>query len=121
MAATDAIGIGERSDGQKPLAAGHLTANDPVERPAIDDFARAFWNHAGRVGLFIRPLQPVVERAIFLDPILEILDRVAADTELDEVKSHPVCEPCALFGGNGALRRTYSSALRTIRRAPSET
>ena len=80
------------------LAAEDLAPDHPVERAAVEEFVGALRHHAGGVdvlgllaALFLL-LQPL------LDPVLEVLDRVAADAELDEMQWHGDALACRLPG-----------------------
>ena len=73
---------------EQPLAAEDLALDHPIERAAVDELVGALRHHPGGVdvlgllaGLFLL-LQPL------LDPVLEVLDRVAADAELEEMQWH---------------------------------
>ena len=65
--------------------------------------------------------EAAVQRAILLDPFLEIRDRVAADAEFDQVKGHVRFNHVRAAGNIRQCTAGYSSVLSTIRRAPSAT
>jgi hypothetical protein len=75
-------------DVEQTLADLHLAADDPIERAAVQQFGGALRNHPRRV-----PLLRLLAGAAHLghpdpDPALQVLDRVAADAELQEVQFH---------------------------------
>src|ERR1700731_3396706 len=95
-AAADAVLVAKRPDGADALAAHDLAADHPIERAAVGELIGTLGHHAGAVdvlGLFAA-LALVLE--LLLDPVLEILDRVGADAELDEIESH--CPSLSLLG-----------------------
>src|SRR5262249_51272282 len=65
-----------------------LAADHPVERAAVAQLVGALGHHACPVHVLGRePALPALLE-LLADPILEILDRVTADAELDEMKGH---------------------------------
>src|SRR5580700_523610 len=86
-AAPDAVLVAKRPDGADALPAHDFSADYPIERAAVGELVGALGHHAGAVdvlGLFAA-LALVLE--LLLDPVLEILDRVGADAQLDEIES----------------------------------
>lgn len=77
-----------RAHVDKRLPAHHSPSDHPIKRAAISKFIGALGHHARSVHMLaLKAALPAF--ALFLaDPILEILDRVATDTELDKMKSH---------------------------------
>src|SRR5580704_9541458 len=87
-AAADAVLVAKRPDVADALAAHDLAADHPIERAAVSELVCTLGHHAGAVdvlGLFAA-FALVLE--LLLDPVLEVLDRVGADAELDEIESH---------------------------------
>src|SRR5439155_22733292 len=85
-AAADAALVDERTHGQKPLPAHHLPADYPIERAAVGELLGALRHHAS--GVDVLGLLAAGAATFFADPGLEILHRVAADAELDQMKGH---------------------------------
>src|SRR5262245_22961030 len=73
------------------LPASHLATDHPVERAAVDELVGALGNHAG--AMQVLGLLAAGAPALLADPILQILDRVTADAELDEMQCH-CCSVC---------------------------
>ena len=86
MTLADPFAVDKGPHGQQPLPAHHLAADHPIERAAVGEFGRALWHHAGGVDVLAGLAAGAA--ALLPDPILEVLDRVAADAELDEMKGH---------------------------------
>ena len=66
-----------------------LAADHPVDRAAVENLLGALGHHARGVdvlGLLDAALLLLVQ--LRADPVLEVLDRVGADAELDEMKRH---------------------------------
>ena len=93
MAAADPAPIHERAYVDEPLPTHNLSADDPIERAAVAQLIGALWHHARAVHVLAR--QSTLARSLrFSDPVLELLDRVTADTKLDEMQGHgdlPYC------------------------------
>src|SRR5262245_66128559 len=88
MAAADAFLVDERPHVDEPLPAHDLAADHPVERAAVAQLVGALGHHARSVHVLGRePALPALLE-LLADPILEILDRVTADAQLDEMKGH---------------------------------
>src|SRR5262249_15030178 len=86
MAAADAFLVDEWPHVDEPLPAHDLAADHPVERAAVAQLVGALGHHACPVHVLGRePALPALLE-LLADPILEILDRVTADAELDEMK-----------------------------------
>jgi hypothetical protein len=88
VAAPDPLPVRERPHRDERLPAGELALDDPVERAAVDELVHALRHHAGGVRLLVGAPEPPVMRAVLLDPLLEIGDRIAADAKLEEVEGH---------------------------------
>src|SRR5215510_9554813 len=84
LADTALVDIGTHRD--EPLPAGHLAADHPVERAAVDEFLGALGDHAG--AMQVLGLLAAGAPALLADPSLQILDRVTAHAELDEMQRH---------------------------------
>src|ERR1700681_4047047 len=112
-AASDAVLVAKRPDGTDALAAHDLAADHPIERAAVGELVGALGHHAGAMyvlGLFAA-FALVLE--LLLDPVLEILDRVGADAELDEIESHcPSLSPLGRFDHHD-LRALHNLIART--------
>ena len=87
-AAANALLIHEWTYGEDPLPAHDLAADDPIERTAIREFGGALGDHACRMQVLARKATPFSVLEPRADPIPQILHRVAADAEFDEVKRH---------------------------------
>src|SRR5262245_43093302 len=74
------------------LPASHLAADHPVERATVDQLVGALGNHAG--AMQVLGLLAAGAPAFLADPVHQILDRVAAHAELDEMQCH-----CGVAGG----------------------
>ena len=98
MAAPDPFLVDEGPHFDQALTAHDLAPNHPVER-AVAQLVGALGDHS-------RPMQMLAREPALLalleplaNPILEITDRVAADTEFNEMKCHDgYCEPVASSG-----------------------
>src|SRR5262245_63957580 len=88
IAATDSALVDERAHVEERLPAHHLAADHPVERAAVAQLVGALGHHARAMQMLARELALLALRQLLADPALEVLDRVAADAELDEVKGH---------------------------------
>src|SRR5262245_26535593 len=88
IAATDPTLVDERAHVEESLPAHHLAADHPVERAALAQVAGTLGHHARSMQMLARELALLALRELLADPALEVLDRVAADAELDEVKGH---------------------------------
>src|SRR5690606_8464765 len=88
VAAADALVIDERTDVQQALAALNLCLDDPVERSAVEQLGGPRRHHASRVELLGRLARPAALVQAEGDPFLQVLDAIAAHTELDEMKRH---------------------------------
>src|SRR5262245_33713903 len=86
MALSDAAPVDIRPHGEKPLSARDFPADHPVERATVDKLIGALGNHAGAVQML--GLLGACLSALLADPGLEILDRVTAHAELDEMQCH---------------------------------
>ena len=87
-AAADALLVDERTDAREALTAHDLAADHPVERAAVGEFVGALGHHPRRVDVLgLLPALLLVLDAL-ADPALQLLDRVAADAKLDEMKGH---------------------------------
>jgi len=84
----------ERADLEDTLAAHHLAADDPIERAAVGQLIGAFRHHAGAVEALRLLAILFLLAELLLDPVLQILDRVAADAEFDEMQGHEA--PCSM-------------------------
>src|SRR6516165_11900737 len=106
-AAANALLVHERADGPDGLATHDLAADHPIERAAVGELGRPLGNHPGRVQVLARlaPLLTLFEP--HADPVLEVLDRVAADAKLDEMQRHG--------GLSGGGRVSTAQALREER------
>src|SRR5262249_35636980 len=88
MTAADALLVDEWAHIQEPLPAHDLAADDPIERAAVAQLLGALGHHARPVHVLGRePALPALLEFL-ADPVLEVLDRVAADAKLDEMKGH---------------------------------
>ena len=88
MATADPLPVNEGSHGEEALAAGELAANHPIERAAFHEFGMALGRHAGGVDVLVG-LGGARQAATLLDdPVLEVLDRVAADAQLEKMEAH---------------------------------
>src|SRR3979411_2199587 len=110
-AAPAAVLVGERADREQPLAAEDFALDDPEQRAAVGEFIGALRHHPGGgdvlglLALFLLFLPPR------LDPVLEVLDRVAADAELEQMERHkPAFSTPNLAGRSSA---TVFGKLRT--------
>lgn len=72
----------------QPLAAGDLSANDPIERTAVGEFSGTFGNHASAMNVFRFFAALAFVLKLLRDPFFEVLDRVGADTKFDEMERH---------------------------------
>src|ERR1700730_7911913 len=87
-AASDALFVNEGPHRKDALAAHDFAADHPIERAAVDKFVRALGHHARGVdALRLFAVLPFLLE-LFLDPVLEIADRVTTDAELDEMEWH---------------------------------
>src|SRR3984957_635126 len=87
-AATDALLVAEGTHREDPLPARDLAADDPIERAAIRELGGALGNHAGRMQMLAAEAAPLALLEPRANPVLQILHRVAADAEFDEMKRH---------------------------------
>ena len=72
----------------EPLAHLHGALDHPVERTAVEELVDPLRHHAGDVEVLGASSRlPLLAQAPF-DPFDEIVDRIAADAELDEVDGH---------------------------------
>ena len=114
-AAPDTLLVDERAHRQHPLAAHHLPADHPVERAAADDLVGALGHHAR--GVDVLGLLAARAPALLLDPVLEVLDRVAADAELDEMQCHAdTVLPLSMWQHVSAATRTWPARAAVILR-----
>jgi hypothetical protein len=94
---------------QKPLPAQHVAANYPKERPVMAQLIRALRHHARFVdvlaGLALTP--PLLELAG--DPLLQLLDGVATDAQLYEMKRQEISRRIT---PGGLAREDSSTAYR---------
>src|SRR5262245_58780507 len=88
IAAADPALVDERAHVEEPLPAHYLAADHPVERAALAQLVGALGHHARAMQMLARQLTLPALRELLANPVLEVLDRVAADAELDEVKGH---------------------------------
>src|SRR5580700_10121942 len=86
VAAADAGLVDERADVEDALPAHDLAADHPVERAADDDLVGTLGHHAGGVVALALARARLARRELLLDPVLQVLDGIAADTELDEMQ-----------------------------------
>src|ERR1044072_7826252 len=87
-ATADAVLVGERLDAEDALAAEPLAPDPPEQRAAVEQLIHPFRDHAGAVEAFSRLAGLLLLRGLLLDPVLEVLDGIAADAELDEMQGH---------------------------------
>ena len=76
-----------RAGCQDAFPAKNLAADDPKQRAAIDDLFRALRHHPGGViALALARSQLTFGFQLLRDPVLQILDGIAADAKLDQVQ-----------------------------------
>ena len=88
MTAPHPLLIDERTHIEDPLAAHDLTPDHPVERAAPAQFARALGRHACPVHVLAREAPFPALFDLLADPLLKIMDGVAADAKFDQMKRH---------------------------------
>src|SRR5262245_33451847 len=88
-ASSDAVLVDEGTDVEHAFAAHDRAADDPEQRPAVDQLIHPLRHHAGGVDV----LALLLAMQLLGDPVLQFLDRVAADAKLDEMQGH-YC-PCS--------------------------
>ena len=88
MATAHSLLVDEWANVEDALAAHDLTADHPIERAAVAQLVRAFGRHARAMHVLARESAFPALLKLLPDPILEILDGVAADAKLDEMQSH---------------------------------
>ena len=88
VAAPNPIPVRERAHIDDALPAHDLTADHPIKRSAVAQLGGAFGDHAGPVHVLAREAAFTALLELLLDPILEVADRITADTKLDEMKRH---------------------------------
>ena len=69
------------------LPAHHFAADHPIQRAAVAQLIGTLGHHAGSVHVLARQSAFCALLEPLRDPMLQVLDRVAADTKLDEVES----------------------------------
>src|SRR5215475_7197907 len=84
-AAADPVLVDEGTHVEDALAAGDRTADHPKERSAGKQLLGALGHHPG--GVHVRRLS-LLATQLCGNPVLEVLHRVAADAELDQMKRH---------------------------------
>ena len=85
-AAPDAVLVPERLDAEDALPAQHLTLDHPEQGPAVDELVDALGHHAGAVETLALLARLLAFRTLLLDPVLQVLNGIAADGELDEIE-----------------------------------
>jgi hypothetical protein len=102
LAATNSPLVDKRPHVQESLPTRHFPPDHPIERTAIAEFVRTSGYHARAVDVLAGQSAPfaLFESAAY--PILQLFDRVAADTELDEMKRH-VRQPAVPYCASGAI------------------
>jgi hypothetical protein len=88
MATADSFLVHKWANIEDALATHDLTADHPIERAAVAQFVRALGHHARAVHVLARESAFPALLKLLPDPVLEILDGVASDAKLDEMKSH---------------------------------
>src|ERR1041385_6320572 len=87
-AAADAVLVPERLDAEDALAAEYLAPDHPEQRAAIQQLIHALRDHAGAVEALPRLAGFLFLGQLLLDPVLEVLNGIAADAQLDEMQGH---------------------------------
>src|SRR5262245_26019525 len=88
MATAHSLPVHEWTNVEDALAAHDLAADHPVEGASVAQLVRTFGHHARAVHVLARESALSALLKLLPDPILEILDGVAADAKLDEMQSH---------------------------------
>jgi len=79
--------VDERPYVNQELPAHHFAADHPIQRAAVAQLVDTLGDHAGSVHVLARQSAFCALLEPLRDPMLQVLDRVAADTKLDEVES----------------------------------
>ena len=87
--AAGALLVGRRLQIDDRLAHLHEALDDPVERPAVEDFVTPLRHHARDVPE-PRRLQALALRDLLLVPVAQLLDRVDADAQFNEMQRHGI-------------------------------
>jgi hypothetical protein len=87
-AAPDAVLVAERPHVEQFLPHLHVAADDPVERAAAQNFLHPLRDHARGVKMLRLSAGAAGGAQALLDPVLEILDGIAADAEFQDVEGH---------------------------------
>ena len=80
--------IAERANTEKPLPRLHVAADHPVERAAVEQLLRPLRNHPRRMAVLGLSAGAFKLPDPLANPVVEILDRIAADAEFYEVERH---------------------------------
>ena len=112
-AAGDAVGAEARLEAEQPLAGEHAAADHPVERAAVDELGLALRPHPGDVeGEGRRAGGARLGEARGL-PLGEVLDRVAADAELEKVQ-RGIARYCILHSAEDTAHEQARQAPRRV-------
>jgi hypothetical protein len=79
--------VDERPYINQALPAHHFAADHPIQRAAVTQLVGTLGHHAGSVHVLARQSAFRALLEPLRDPMLQVLDRVAADAKLDEVES----------------------------------
>src|SRR5262245_57916684 len=88
VAAADPFLVDEWAHVDNALAAHDLTADHPIERAAVAQFVGALGHHTRPVHVLAREAAFPALLELLANPILEVLDGVATNAKLDEMKGH---------------------------------
>lgn len=88
MAATDSLIVGETPDIEEYLSGLNVALDHPIKRSAVEKIVSSPRDHARVVEMLGIQTLLAPSRELALDPFLEIVDRIATNTELDEIERH---------------------------------